>query len=245
MVSLMAMEKLAAVRSIPAFAELPVSTLRAIADAAGLQHIGQGSVIFHEGEQAHFVYAIIEGHIALLSQRNGNESIADFMGVGEIVLIAPALLAQPYMVSGQATQDVLALLIPAGAFRKLIAEHAPMGDAIARTLARHWRLLLGQLKQVKTTDANSRLAQYLIDNAGKASGSVRMTLPGSKRQLAAHLGMTPETLSRSLRRLSDVGVSTDGRSIAISSLAQLNAFVHPQANQLTESKQAHIRSKSK
>lgn len=49
-----------------------------------------------------------------------------------------------------------------------------------------------------------RLAKYLMD-LYKVEGSTQLTLPMKKKELAAFLGTTPETLSRKLKFLGDKG----------------------------------------
>ena len=225
----MARDKFEAVDTIGAFAGLPTKLKRQIAGLAGVQGVGKGSTLFREGETAHFVYAILDGHVALVSGDGGSDTIADFMGPGEIVLIPPALLDLPYMASAKATTDVLVLLIPAATFRSLVKTEVAIAEAVAFVLARHWRLLIGQLKQVKTRDAGARLAQFFVDKAETAAGATHITLATSKGQIAAHLGITPETLSRALKRLRHVGVRTQGSRVEIASIEGLTAFARSAA----------------
>lgn len=222
----MAIDKLSALSRITAFAGLPDQTLARLAEMSGLQRIGRGATMFCEGERAHYVYAIVEGRVTLVSGTEADESIAEFLDSGDTVLIPPVLLDLPYMATGRTTSDVLALLIPAADFRRLAETDLSFATAINRILAGHWRLLLKHLQQAKTRTADTRIAQYLLDNVENEAATQTFSLPGSKRQLAAHLGVTPETLSRSFKRLGALGVRTKGSEITVASVARLAAFAN-------------------
>ena len=218
----MAMDKRAALSRIASFSRLPRPLLDKLAEISGLQRIGKGSILFREGERAHFVYALVEGSVSLLNGPRHEEVIADFMESGDVILIPPALLRLPYMVTARAVTDLLVVMIPAEEFIRLAESELDLSVARNHILAGHWRLLLRHLTQTKSREADTRLIQYLIDSAGISAGAARFTLPGSKRDLAAHLGITPETLSRSLKRLARLGVTSTGSEIHIEDVTRLS-----------------------
>lgn len=229
-----AMDKTTALSRIPSLSELPRTLIDKLVEVSGIQRIGKGSTLFREGEHAHFVYALIEGSVALVSGLGREETIADFIDAGDIILVPPALLGLPYMVTAKAVTDLLVVLMPAEEFRRMAETELALAVALNRLLAGHWRLLLRHLTQTKSRDADTRLVQFLIDGAGVTRGAARFTLPGSKQDLAAHLGMTPATLSRSLKRLSPLGVKTAGSDVQIENIARLGAFSRSQAAARTQ-----------
>lgn len=232
----MAMDKTAAWLRIAPLAELPKSLLDKLAGLSGMQRIGKGSTLFCEGERAHFIYGLVEGSVSLLNGPRHEETIAEFMEAGDIILIPPALLGLPYMVTAKAVTDLLVVMMPAEEFLHLAETELALSVALNRMLAGHWRLLLRHLTQTKSRDADTRLIQYLIDSSKAASGPAQFTLPGPKRDLAAHLGITPATLSRSLKRLGRLGVKTVGSEITIEDVSRLEAlFQHSSHSILQQS----------
>jgi CRP/FNR family transcriptional activator FtrB len=215
------MDKLKALAGFPIFASLSRPVLRRLALVSGMQRVDKGATLFREGEQPHFIYGLVEGTVSLQAGPQGNEIISNFVSAGEVVLVPPTLLQLAYMVSAYAVNDLLVVMIPAEEFRKLALSELALSVAINQMLASHWRLLLRLLTQTRALDAPMRLRDYLADHAGKDRGPARITLPGTKRELAAHLGMTPETLSRSLKQLGRLGVRTDGIEIQIDDISRL------------------------
>jgi CRP/FNR family transcriptional regulator len=65
------------------------------------------------------------------------------------------------------------------------------------------RRLTHKVEQLTGSDSSDRLKNWITEQV-PAGGS--LVLPVTKKTLAAQLGMTPETLSRSLRSLQDQGL---------------------------------------
>lgn len=214
------------VKGINLFAQLPARSLERIAEVAGLQSFSNHSYLFREGEEPDFIYCFVEGGVVLVAGADGKEAVIEFFGPGESVLLPAALLGLPYLVSARATSDGKALLIPAGKLRQLIDEDVALAAQCARVLSRHWRVLIGQIKEIKTQSATERLAHFLVSQAGKGRGPATLVLPGMKREVATRLGIKPETLSRTLKKLRDHGVNTEGDTVHIASIEQLAALTH-------------------
>ena len=65
--------------------------------------------------------------------------------------------------------------------------------------------LVGLLEDLVLRDATARVARHLIQS-DITDGHGEFSLPMRKRDLASHLNLTSETLSRTLRRLVDCGL---------------------------------------
>ena len=212
-------------KKVDVFAPLPEQSLLRLAEVAGLQRFSNHSYLVREGEEPDFVYGFVEGGVVLVGGADGHEAVIEFFGPGESVLLPAALLGLPYLVSARATSDGQALLIPANKLRKLIDEDAALAAQCARMLSRHWRVLITQLKEIKTQSALERVARFLMSQAAKTKGAATIVLPGMKKEVATRLGITPETLSRTLKKLKGYGVGSDADSIHIMSLERLAAAV--------------------
>lgn len=214
-------------KRIELFAPLPAASLERLAEVSGLQRFSNHGYLFREGEEPDFVYCFVEGGIVLVGGGNGHEAVIDFFGPGESVLLPAAVLGLPYLVSARATSDGQALLIPASKLREQLTQDVALAAQCARVLSRHWRVLISQIKEIKTHGAAERLAHFLISQAEKTKGPATLVLPGMKKEVATRLGIKPETLSRTLKKLRDYGVDTEGDTIRIASLERLAALVSP------------------
>jgi CRP/FNR family transcriptional regulator, transcriptional activator FtrB len=212
-------------KKIALFAPLPEASLCTIAEVAGLQRFSNHAYLFREGEEPDFVYCFVEGGVVLVGcGADAQEAVIEFFGPGESVLLPAALLGLPYLVSARATSDGQTLLIPAYKLRQLIDQDVALAAQCARVLSGHWRVLISQLKEMKTQGATERLARFLISKAEHHAGAATLVLPGMKKEVATRLGIKPETLSRTLKKLKAYGVESEGDSIRIASIERLAAL---------------------
>lgn len=224
----MTQTRLDLLKSQSLFSPLSDDTLARVADAAGVQRFSANGFLFREGETPEFIYSVVQGGLLLVAGRGSHEAVVEFVGAGETVLLPDAILGTPYCVSARASTDGQALMIPVARLRQLVDGDAALAAQCARVLARQWRGLIGQVREIKAHGAAERLAQFLLGRAERVSGPASLVLPGMKKEVATRLGIKPETLSRTLRKLRDYGVNTHGDMIRISSLERLATLVNAQ-----------------
>jgi CRP/FNR family transcriptional regulator len=95
-----------------------------------------------------------------------------------------------------------------------------MAINIIAGLSRFLRQFAQQIEELTFKDVPSRLARYLLDLAKGRAGTV--DLPISKSQLASNLGTVSETLSRTLRKLSDDDlIRVEGKHIQLLDVERL------------------------
>jgi CRP-like cAMP-binding protein len=120
---------------------------------------------------------------------------------------ASALMGLPLPVDMVADTRVQVRRLPIEEFRRSLAELPPGARGLLLDMAHGFRqqseLAVSRLAQ----DAESRCAQWLLKHAEPDhSGAMQVTLHQRKRLIAAQLGIAPETFSRVLRHLREMGL---------------------------------------
>ena len=90
------------------------------------------------------------------------------------------------------------------------------------------RELVDEVEQLKARSAPQRIADFLVKQTPMTSGPARITLPYEKALIASRLGIKPESFSRALGKLAELGVVVDRDSVSIDDVARLAAFAEGQ-----------------
>ena len=76
-------------------------------------------------------------------------------------------------------------------------------------------------------DRRVRIIRAHLEEDARHGASGRFKLPHDKRTLAAHLGMTPENLSRNIAQIADHGATFGRRDVTIVDRDKLTRFAQP------------------
>jgi CRP-like cAMP-binding protein len=205
---------------------------RAAFRAAGrVRHLAKGEAIFHEGDDPGGVVAVIGGTVKVsLIGTGGREVLLKFSGPGELIGELAAVSDRPRTADVTAVNEVEAIFVRAGDFRRLALEYPRIGELVFENLADLLAEADRQRIDFATRDVTARIAGRLVELA-QTSGApdergVRITLPLSQDELAAWSGASREAVARSLHLLRELGwIETRRREIRVLDVEALRGLI--------------------
>jgi CRP-like cAMP-binding protein len=197
-----------ALRELPHFRTLPADLLERIASGSRLRTLASGETIFLERDPCRAFFAVRSGSVKLYrSQGDGREQVVHNLHAGATFAEAALLTFGRYPVSAIATETPTELLeIGGDAFLRLFREDDRLAPAMVASLSMWLVSLVERVEELSTVQAGQRLARWILRQPARTRpDGLEVELPMAKKELAAHLAMTPETLSRLLRAWQESG----------------------------------------
>ena len=206
------------------FAGLPEADLAAIAAFTVSVRLAKGDYLFHEGEPSRGCYLVQSGAVNVHRvNAAGKEQVIHVFRAGES--LAEASLASPtgYPANARASEAGTVLLIPKAPILDLIGRRPDLALRMLGSMSAHLRILVGMLDDLTLKDVETRLLNWLVKHGGGAPGGV-IRLTGTKRELAAELGTSSETFSRTLARFrAEKLIAVGARSVTLLAVPALAA----------------------
>jgi CRP/FNR family nitrogen fixation transcriptional regulator len=159
--------------------------------------------VYGEDEPAEYLYQVISG--AVRSYRmldDGRRQICAFYLPGDIFGVEAGDM---HLSSAEAVTDAQVLVVK----RSSVLARAEHEKDLSRQL---WTLTVRELQRVQQhslvliKNAEERVAGFLLEMAGRSSGNAAIELPMSRQDIADYLGLTIETVSRTITQLVRSGV---------------------------------------
>lgn len=206
-------------RQLPAFRALPPDLLQQVAACCRTRVYGAGETVFLEGEPVQAFFAVLSGAVKVFRlSPDGHEQVLHHLRAGQTFAEAAVLSMQRYPASAATTEgDTRLLAVEAEPFRALFRSDDRLAGAMVGSLSMWLLGLVERIEELSVASAAERLARFLVRQPSRrAEGLSHIELPMAKKELAAHLAIAPETLSRILRRWQDAEViRSEGRTLTV------------------------------
>jgi len=193
--------------------------LKYLAARATRLKLAKGKTLILEGDPADSVYNIAVGDIALSRLAgDGRRQILGFLGCGDFIGLT---LSENYTFSAEALTDTELCRFDRRALEDLAERFPGLDRQVRRMGAAAMDSMLDLVFALGRKTAEERVASFLIELAEKQGCShtpaETLRLAMTRADIADFLGLTLETVSRSLSRLKRDGVIalSPGKTVAI------------------------------
>jgi CRP/FNR family transcriptional regulator len=202
-------------KNSPFFAGLSESDLDALLGIARIREHPRGELLFSDGEEAIGFFMVLDGKVKVYKlSPDGKERILHVIHPGGTFAEAAIFGDGLYPAYAEPLQTSKLLFLPKDGFLCLLMNNGRIAINMIAGLSRFLRQFANQIEELTFKDVPSRLARYLMELSHGSKQTV--VLPISKSQLASNLGTVSETLSRTLRKLSDDDlIKVNGKTVEI------------------------------
>lgn len=188
------------------FRGLTQKSLERILSMARIKRYQRGELIFSEGDACPGIFVVGQGAVRIFRNApSGKQHVLHLAYQGSTFAEVAAIGAFNCPAFAEATQDTVCALLPRDEFLREIRHDHELCIQLLGSMATWVHHLVGVLEDVVLRDATSRVARHLL-RSGVPGEQDDILLPMLKRDLASHLNLTSETLSRTLRRLTEAGL---------------------------------------
>jgi len=166
-----------------------------------------GQPVFREGDLAEAFYWVQEGLIRLSRvSPQGEEKVIDLIGPKHFFAEAALFMGKRFPVDASAQTQTRLIVIDGANFKTWLAQDAERCFRLIGGISARLHSLVNEIDRLTLMKGADRLMQYLLDHSEPdESGRTVVDLIAPKQVIASRIGIKPETLSRLLHKLVDLG----------------------------------------
>jgi len=216
-----------ALEKLPFLSGLDPSLQQSLLSHGEIRDYPKGKLLFEEGASPDCLFVLLRGMAELYTCKGKKDAVVLIMWPNDVFMPAAALYDEPYLLCGRTLAPSRALLMNAPHVRREVARHPELAERVTRVIAGQFRMAVRHIKDLKLRNGPARLGAFLYRLAEETGKNGYADLPLPKAVLASRLGLTAESLSRSLHTLSEHGLAVRGSRVIVTDRERLSKFCAP------------------
>lgn len=171
-------------------------------------HLASEQIVFQEGDPTDYLFNVVLGTVRLYKLLpDGRRQITGFLYPGDFLGLASS---EGYSYSAEAVSEVCLCRFPRFKLEALIELYPGMGKRILALANDELAVAQDQMLLLGRKTAIEKVASFLLSLSERAAkrgqGATCVSLPMARSEIADYLGLTTETVSRTLTRFKEDGI---------------------------------------
>lgn len=169
--------------------------------------VAGGQLLFGQSDPVNAFYWVGEGLIRLFrSSPQGDEKVIELIAPGRFFAEAALFMGGRFPVNAAAQINSRLVAIDGPSFKAWLAQDASRCFKLLAGMSARLHKLVNEIDSLTLMKGTDRLLQYLLDHSDPDDeGKMVVELEAPKQVIASRIGVKPETLSRLLHKLGDLG----------------------------------------
>lgn len=216
------------VEQLPLFSGLSAIEIKNLIAAARLHEYKKNESLFLHADPASHVYIITNGAFRLHRQTpEGKEITLQIATAGDMIGEHELLENKThYQYSAKATEDSALFAFPIWFMREQLKIFPALALNLLAAISRKSSRSMIDTEHLQILRAPQRVGCFLMRLCDiHGFNPTHFTLPYSKSTIASKLSMEPESFSRALNKLKEIGVAINGNEVNIADMRALDDYV--------------------
>ena len=164
----------------------------------------KGEMIYTAGDRGQKLYVIHKGRVKITRiSAEGKEHVIRALGPGEFLGELSLFSPEPLTDNAEVLETTTMCLIDGNDLKEIMVKYPAITWKVMKELSSRLSDAEDLIQDISIHSAEKRLARALL-NMSDDKGEISLTM--SKKDLASHMGMSQETLSRKLTSFRDLGL---------------------------------------